>query len=84
MYDDIDYGALFGVEVSENEQEVAEPAEETTTETAQGENEQEVAEPAEEDKLCHKHFQHLFRADPFIFAGFERSVHHKNCPFGDM
>ena len=48
MYDDIDYGALFGVEVSENEQEVAEPAEETTTETAQGENEQEAAEPAEE------------------------------------
>lgn len=41
--EDIDYGAVFGVEGGE-EQEVAEP-EETTEEQAQGAEEQEVAEP---------------------------------------
>ena len=47
MYDDIDYGALFGVDTSGNEQEVAEPADDTQPDEARGENEQEVAEPAE-------------------------------------
>ena len=41
--DDIDYGAVFGVEGGEA-QEVAEP-EEATEEQAQGAEEQEVAEP---------------------------------------
>lgn len=45
---DIDYGALFGVEIeSANEPEVAEPAEDTNE--AQGEEEQEVAEPDVEE-----------------------------------
>ncbi len=45
---DIDYGALFGVEVeSANEPEVAEPAEDTND--AQGEEEQEVAAPDVEE-----------------------------------
>ena len=45
---DIDYGALFGVEIeSANEPEVAEPAEDTND--AQGEEEQEVAEPDVEE-----------------------------------
>lgn len=44
---DIDYGALFEIDEGGNEQEAAEPAEETTEEQAQGGNEQETAEPAE-------------------------------------
>ena len=45
---DIDYGALFGVEIeSAKEPEVAEPAEDTND--AQGEEEQEVAEPDVEE-----------------------------------
>ncbi len=47
---DIDYGELFGIDEGGNEQEVAEPAEETTEEQTQGAEEQEAAEPAEEDK----------------------------------
>lgn len=43
--EDIDYGALFGIDEGGNEQEAAAPAE--GTEEAQGANEQEVAEPAE-------------------------------------
>lgn len=43
----IDYGALFGVDEGGNEQEVADPANET--EETQGEEEQAVAEPAAEE-----------------------------------
>ena len=44
--EDIDYGALFGIEESGAEEtEPAEPSEDANTE---GEKEQEVAEPAEE------------------------------------
>ena len=46
MKDDIDYGALFGVDEGGNGQEVADPAL-TTDDGAQGEEEQEVAAPAE-------------------------------------
>ena len=38
---DIDYEAVFGIEIGENEQEAAEPA--TDTEEEQGEKEQEEA-----------------------------------------
>ena len=43
---EINYSELFGLDVGENEQEVADPAEDLTEET-QGENEQEVADPVE-------------------------------------
>lgn len=45
--EDIDYGALFGIDEGGNEQEVAEPAQ--VEDGAQGAEEQEVAEPAETD-----------------------------------
>lgn len=45
--DEINYGELFGVDMSENTQEVAEPVE---PEETQGENEQEVAEPVEAEQ----------------------------------
>ena len=50
---EIDYGALFGIDQSGNEQEAAEPAEPETAqdeaEEAQGAEEQEAAEPAGEE-----------------------------------
>lgn len=42
--DDIDYGALFGIDAEGAE--VTEPAEPSADTTAQGANEQEPAEPA--------------------------------------
>ncbi len=48
MTGEIDYGAVFGIDEGGNEQEVAEPANET--EEAQGAEEQEVAEPAEQEE----------------------------------
>ncbi len=47
---DIDYGELFGIDEGAEEQEVADPAEETTEEQTQGAEEQEVADPAEKDR----------------------------------
>lgn len=45
---EIDYGALFGIDAGENEQEAAEPAQDETTQ-AQGAEAQEAAEPAGEE-----------------------------------
>ena len=46
---EIDYGALFGIDEGGKEQEAAEPAQ-SQEEQAQGEEVQEAADPAEEDQ----------------------------------
>ena len=46
---EIDYGALFGIDEGGKEQEAADPAQ-SQEEQAQGEEVQEAADPAEEDQ----------------------------------
>ena len=46
---EIDYGALFGIDEGGKEQEAADPAQ-SQEEQAQGEEVQEIADPAEEDQ----------------------------------